>query len=139
MMRRSRMLRACLTLRIAQRAHDVLFESRTLAIIGNNAARRQAPWVIGELLAGCGLNERIPGHCRQRAAAEERPPIEQTVSSNRYQIFRLFRHDIVLLAVSLYTHALVLAMFAAALVQDKMRAFGGWMLVIRSAQMHAFK
>ena len=71
-------------LRIAQRARDVLFERRWHAVRRTVDAARLAPGIVGELLRGDGITQRVPGDRRGegRAAPQEHAPVEQPVSGH---------------------------------------------------------
>ena len=89
MVRRARVLGARLGFGVAQGAHNIFFESRPRAVIRNRGAGHQAPRIVGELLGGCGLNQRVTRHPRQRGtAAEKRAAVKQAVAGNRFQIFQ---------------------------------------------------
>src|SRR5215831_6687396 len=88
MMWRASVLGAWLSFRVAQRAHNVFFESRPCTVIRNSRAGPKAPRIVGELLSCCGWNQRITCHrSSQRSPAPEKcTPVQQTIPGNCFQI-----------------------------------------------------
>src|SRR5215475_7523307 len=88
MMWRASVLGAWLSFRVAERAHNVFFESRPRTVIRNSRARPKAPRIVGELLSRRGWNQRITCHRpRQRSPASKKcTPVQQTIPGNCYQI-----------------------------------------------------
>src|SRR5690348_3705906 len=74
---------------IAQRAHDVLFESGPHAVVGHRRAGLKTPWLIGELLGSCRLRQ-----SEQDSAAEKRPPMQQAVAGNDFDVFLHFHRTL---------------------------------------------